>query len=588
MDINKEIEILKKMKESNSFVNYIEHIRYPYFRNLEVNTMITFDFPITFFVGKNGGGKSSTLQSLYGAPKNYSLGEYWFTTEIDPIQEFADNRNCFIYGFKSNNIICEVLKQRINREKNPDYWEPSRPVKKYEMDSEKRYSPIEKSVEYIDFRSELSAFDKFMYFLNFSKNSQIKSKQDYLRKYSKKLKQAFNTNSIIKFRGVEKNKKVIKLTEAEIQKVSYILGKNYISIDILEHSFFKEWGFSVRFTSNEISYSEAFAGSGETAIIVLINKIFNCTENSLILLDEPETSLHSGAQIRLREFLIEQCKKKKLQIIISTHSPILIKGMPANSIKVFSLNKFGQFHIENERDYKEAFYELEIETDIQKKQIIVEDKLAKIILDKILNKLGKDTKEIFNIKYLPGGSDSLKQKITTIIEVHSDTIVIFDGDQKQENSHVDISTLAQNQIESYEQLNSIIEKQTKCKIKFSVDGNNEGGNSSQKKILAINYLNFYLKNVFYFPLKIPEDIIWDNEFALNKLNDLSNEDGEKVLADINDQSKDSKEKFLKLSLVIYNSTEQIESLYIDFIMYWLKKEDENYIYLKDLINKVKN
>lgn len=57
MDINKEIEILKKMKESNSFVNYIEHIRYPYFRNLEINTKITFDFPITFFVGKKGGRK---------------------------------------------------------------------------------------------------------------------------------------------------------------------------------------------------------------------------------------------------------------------------------------------------------------------------------------------------------------------------------------------------------------------------------------------------------------------------------------------------------------------------------------------------
>ena len=262
--------------------------------------------------------------------------------------------------------------------------------------------------------------------------------------------------------------------------------------------------------------------------------------------------------------------------------------MPSNSIKVFSLNKFGQFHIENERDYKEAFYELEIETDTQKKQIIVEDKLAKIILERILNKLGNDTKEIFNIKYLPGGSDSLKQKITTIVEVHPETIVIFDGDQKQENHHIDISTLTQNQIESYEQLNCYIEKQTKCKIKFSVDGNNDGGNSSQKKISAINYLNFYLKNVFYFPLKIPEDIIWNNELALNKLKDLSHKDEQQELTKINQESKDSKEKFLNLSIIIYNSTEQIESLHIDFIIYWLKKEDENFNYLKDLINQIKN
>src|SRR5690606_39346468 len=79
--------------------------------------------------------------------------------------------------------------------------------------------------------------------------------------------------------------------------------------------FSRDWSSDVCSSDlKNINYSEAFAGSGETAIVILVHKIFNATNESLILLDEPETSLHSGAQKRLMSFLIEQCIKKKHQI----------------------------------------------------------------------------------------------------------------------------------------------------------------------------------------------------------------------------------------------------------------------------------
>lgn len=149
------IETLKNMKAGSAFTNYIDYIRFPSFKNLEKNTKISFDFPLTFFIGKNGSGKSSTLQALYGAPKGKSLGDYWFETELDPINDLKEDRNCFIYSVDGN----EVLKQRAPRRNNLDYWEPSRPVAKYDMNVEQRFSPVEKEVNYIDFRSELSSYD---------------------------------------------------------------------------------------------------------------------------------------------------------------------------------------------------------------------------------------------------------------------------------------------------------------------------------------------------------------------------------------------------------------------------------------------
>jgi hypothetical protein len=47
------INILKQLRTNAIHKHYIEHIRFPFFRNLENNTKITFDFPITFLVGKN-------------------------------------------------------------------------------------------------------------------------------------------------------------------------------------------------------------------------------------------------------------------------------------------------------------------------------------------------------------------------------------------------------------------------------------------------------------------------------------------------------------------------------------------------------
>jgi hypothetical protein len=280
-DFQENIEILKRMTASSAFTNYIEYIRFPNFKNLEKNTKINFDFPLTFFVGKNGGGKSSTLLSLYGAPKGYSLGDYWFETELDPIKDLKTNRNCFIYSVDNN----EVLKQRAPRKNNLDYWEPSRPVAKYDMNIEQRNSPVEKKVEYIDFRSELSSYDSFMYFSSFNPTKTLKKKQDYIRRYSKKLKEAIEQRSIISLYSRVRNKRVIELTNEEVETISSILGKNYSSVKIIDHGFFKQWGFSVKFTSPDMSYSEAFAGSGETAIMVLVHRIHKSSNNSLLLLD---------------------------------------------------------------------------------------------------------------------------------------------------------------------------------------------------------------------------------------------------------------------------------------------------------------
>ena len=89
--------------------------------------------------------KSSVIRALYGAPAQKSLGEYWFESKIDTISEEEKHPSCFIYGYVSplENKTVEVLKTRVHKENDPDYWEPSRPIAQYGM--EKIESPVEKA-----------------------------------------------------------------------------------------------------------------------------------------------------------------------------------------------------------------------------------------------------------------------------------------------------------------------------------------------------------------------------------------------------------------------------------------------------------
>ncbi len=356
-------------------------------------------------MGQNGCGKSSVLHAIQGAPANKSVGNFWFSTNLDPIKESRGKPSCFIYEYYNEDAkkFVEVIKLRVKYDKvingrrriNPDYWEPKRASVEYGMLipqeinkkpepgslASKRWEVPKINVEYLDFRSELSAFDQYFYFGEQPKNLlRYNSKQDRLRSWVKhqltpiltgKRKHSFKRNKK-KFN----TKPFVDLTVNEVLIISDILGKNYTGCRMVKHSIFGTAGYSVQFISKERSYTEAFAGSGEMAVVRVVNTIENAEINSLILLDEPEVSLHPGAQKKLRDYLLSVCKEKKLQIVLSTHSPVFLEGLPEKAIKVFIPNSEGKFRVVGNVSVNDAFVQIG-QTIFDKKLVIVEDAAAK-------------------------------------------------------------------------------------------------------------------------------------------------------------------------------------------------------------------
>ncbi len=67
--------------------------------------------------------------------------------------------------------------------------------------------------------------------------------------------------------------------------------------------------------------------SGEkNDLIMFYNLVFGSRENGLVLVDEPEISLHIEWQVEYLDCLLKICEMNRLQSIVATHSPSIVNG----------------------------------------------------------------------------------------------------------------------------------------------------------------------------------------------------------------------------------------------------------------------
>ena len=520
--------ILEQLKSRgiNSYPNFIEEIRFPLFKQLKHGASITFDFPFTALAGPNGSGKTSALQAIYGCPKGYNTGDFWFSTSLDPIvegNELGPYRYIYKYRIQYIKTSVEVINIRRKRSasqtraENPDYWEtdkprlsdgmqplPERTPRTSNFRSATRWNPVSKKVVYIDFKSELSAFDKCFNFGSFTKRKNIHSIQDFLRSRSKPLRFAVETgrnNLSFHSKKVTSNE---LLTDEELKSVSKILGKNYSSARIIEHDYFDSGGISIVFNESGNEYSEAVAGSGEVAIVSCVRQVLSAPKGSLILLDEPEVSLHPGAQYELREFLFSQIMRRGHQVVLSTHSPSFIDDLPPAAIKLFSKTDEGFYDIVNSVLPEQAFIRIGSKFVVDK-SIYVEDSLARCLVEKALKQIGEDFLSLYSVKIYPGGGPKIKKDLLVNLSVTAvdGAFILLDGDQKLHDQQIFRADLSPAQVDDIER---IFTEYTGVGLELPLNG---GDNTDQKKEMYLSALDTYNERFRFLNTENPEELIWN-------------------------------------------------------------------------------
>lgn len=461
-------KIESKFKNSDGFLPYIEDIRFPMYKSLEDGLSLTLDWPIIALVGPNGTNKSSVLQAISAAPEGRSLAQFWFSTEVDDIDQGirgrATHRFIYRYKFDRSGTSAECRKYRgkkkyraadvpkdLQGKRDPDYWEPTKRVASDGMaglpttgfddrlsNNRDRWNQVDKNVVYLDFRSELSAFDKYIHHQSFDRWTPDATQKRYkVVAKSKWVARALSGRTLPKAQRGRLIKDVRHLANSEVAEVREILGKPIASISMVEHRFFGPTGYTVRLQleTTGASYSEAHAGSGEYAVVRLVDAIRSAPERSLILLDEPEVSLHPGAQAKLLQFIEREVLRGGHQVVMSTHSPSLVAGLPHQAIKVFGFDTLRQrvVLVADGCSPTEAFAHLGHTTaGPTRPRLIVEDDLAAELVRTSLRRHGRTKLDSLDIAPFPGGAGTIVSTVVPSIAIAgvAKTSILLDGDQK--------------------------------------------------------------------------------------------------------------------------------------------------------------
>ena len=106
------------------------------------------------------------------------------------------------------------------------------------------------------------------------------------------------------------------------------------------------------------------SGLKQLGIIQLLLENRELTENSFLILDEPEVHLHPGFQVQLAEILVLLAKELNITIYINTHSPFLAEAIEVYSKYHYIYNQTN-FYLTEESENKGQFdYRLMDDIDI--------------------------------------------------------------------------------------------------------------------------------------------------------------------------------------------------------------------------------
>jgi hypothetical protein len=174
-------------------------------------------------------------------------------------------------------------------------------------------------------------------------------------------------------------------------------------------------------------FSGFHQGAGELTVEELLRVQPN--RNSLLLIDEIETSLHPRAQRRLIHDLADMARDREVQIILTTHSPYVLEELPPDARSYILLSPGGGREIVSGVSPEFAMSKMDDEF-YPECDLYVEDNLSRVFLLEILAEHARDV--VGRIEALPFGASGVGASLGQMAKsgkFKRPTLVFLDGDQ---------------------------------------------------------------------------------------------------------------------------------------------------------------
>ncbi len=212
------------------------------------------------------------------------------------------------------------------------------------------------------------------------------------------------------------------------QSVSRILGATYTELNQHTVGVEGKWQDSVPQLSRGIaSYSEPHMGAGEQKVVRLVQRLEQVPPKSLILLEEPELTLHPDAQVGLAWYLMSLARRKGHQVLIATHSEHLFQSLPIQA-RALLVRTADQLEVLHEVSSLRAARELTNSMQVNAPIVLVEDDAACSFLREIFRQI--DRALISQCAVVAVGNDDDVRRLTETLRDSGVKVVgVRDGDR---------------------------------------------------------------------------------------------------------------------------------------------------------------
>lgn len=245
-----------------------------------IGEVVEFRFPVVAVAGENGSGKSTVLKVAAAAYRNQPGHGTLPTKTLNPEDFFPDTQ--------WETVEAVVLDYQAQQGTTSISYAVRKPSSRW--------------------RGLPDRPQRRLFFLDISRTQPI----DTLIGYGKIAKET-------SFGDVD-----VDLDEPNRMRLSRVLRRDYTSGKLVV-SGRKQVGVVER---EGTTYSNFHQGAGEDSTADLVALLQQAPSYALVIIDEIEASLHPRAQRRLINELFELARTKKLQFILSTHSPFVLEQLP--------------------------------------------------------------------------------------------------------------------------------------------------------------------------------------------------------------------------------------------------------------------
>lgn len=380
------ITLTEKYKPANRYKNFghvVSKINIDGFRGIS-GLEIEPEFPVLAISGLNGSGKSTIGQILtcaYKVPstavgyKRYYIKDFFPLSVLDPSPFTNTAKAVFSYETINPAARQEVTISRANTEWSGYKRQPER----------------------------------LCYYVGFTL---------YLPKNERR--------DLSVYRAATLELRTSSLVSPEVSTcVSQILNQAYQNIHFQKvgHGTKEsELGVATKFGA---SYSENHMGFGEGRVLYMVHLMESAPEQSLFILEEPETSLHEEAQFRLARYFLEVANRRHHQIIITTHSNSILEALPPKA-RAFIYRDLTGVTVYPEVTSTRA--RAILSGGFQRAlTVAVEDEFAKLVLESLIRKIEPTLLKAINIVVL-GSADAVKSGVKLVKKIGHKAIGVRDGD----------------------------------------------------------------------------------------------------------------------------------------------------------------